>query len=55
MNLKKERKTGSTFSPQGVVLYSCSDMAHKQALWGIKSKDLDYSENGGGDLGLFFC
>lgn len=32
-------------SPQGVRLYACSDMAHKQPRWGIKCKDLD-GENG---------
>lgn len=24
------------FSPQGGLLYSCSDITHKQPLWGIK-------------------
>lgn len=33
--------THSWFSPQGVLLYSCSDIAHKQPPWGIKHKDLD--------------
>lgn len=29
------------FSPQGVLLYSCHDITHKQPPWGIKCKDLD--------------
>lgn len=58
---KKERRARAVkrwqthrgwFSPQGVLLYSCSDIAHKQPPWGIKWKDLD-SENGAS--GLFFC